>query len=378
MYIRTCVHYFISRHLDVLFVGVKFRDVMYKPVVPSVNSNGQPPSGDTLATVHKDSSDSTPPPPLPPKQLSPPPLPPRAPTDPVPLLPVRSVSIKEDRDETKSSMPVESPPQLPVKKTVKAASAGDRTHCKSNVYERPRLMSLRDTESTGKKLCTVSQKEKEKQLTLPAKLVHPLKDIDVPCNGKQILGSLTSVSKKQKSMPSSSFPQCNGHSDIQPKNHTRGSFVVKDKFVSIRSDNSSEGISIFVSEPHCAGDTSEEEDEYDEYASLDPHASLQDILISSKETIGMSSNDTRNKSLDNINNSSTVQNPPRPSPLELKKQQITSSFLDAPLSAPPVGVTDPSLMNCPSSNGMSVLCNGITSMYSQLELPEEIKQQVMS
>ena len=376
----TCAHYFCSWYY-VLFVGVKFKDVVYKPVVPSVNGNGQSTSGNTSATVHKDSTNSTSLPPLPPKQPSPPPLPPRAPIASVPLFPIQqsgSSLIKEGRDEAKLNIPVESPPQLPVKKTVKAASAGDRTHCKSNVYERPRLMSLRDTEPTGKKSCMVLQKGKEKQLTLPPKLTPPRKDISLPCNGKQLFGSLPAIPKKQSSMPSSSFSHCNGHSNTQPKKHTRGYSVVKDKFVSIRSDNSSGDISIFVSEPHCAGDTSEEDDEFDDYASLDPHSSLlNNLLVSSKETSGVSSNGDGKTSLDNIYNSSTTQNSPRPSPLQLKKQQLTS---DPPLSAPPVGATDPSafsLMKCPSSNGMSILCNDITSMYSQLELPEEIKQQVM-
>ena len=371
----------------ILFAGLKLKNDACKLVVPLVNRNGQLSSASTSATIHKDPTDQPLPPSLPPKELSPPPLPPKdyVTLSAVPSLPVQKTgSGLKQNDKMEAVMPAELPPQFPAGRAVNAASTANGN---GNVYERPpRLSSLRVTGSSPNKGKKSLHNNAKQELPIP-----PWKAVvNLPCNSKDDNVTLPVLPEKQVLVLSSPSTYGDNSNNIFKKSTIRGHSMMTDKYISIHNEHSTGSINIFVSKPECiveSSDSSEEEEEEDEChgeLKVISQPSLYDnTLVLSKNT-SMVSPSVNGKEFevlpDSIKNLSTAQKPPHGlPPLEFKYR--TSTFpLVAPLSAPPIGIEvalPTSLVKCASSNGMSVLPNGITSTYSQLELPpKKMKQQV--
>ena len=357
-----------------------------------MNTSDQLSSTNTSTTVHKAPTDQPSSPSLPSKELSPPPLPPKDPvssstTVPVPSLPIhKNGSVSKQKDRMEAVMPEELPPQLFAKKAVKAADTADRINGKSNLYERPPILSsLRVTGSPpnkGKK--SLHDNTKKQPLSIPPWQAV----VNLPCNDKDDNISLPVLPEKQALYPPFPSSRCGDNSDKRNQKSVRGCCTMTDRYVSIHNDHKSGRINIFVSKPECimeSSDSSEEEDECNDEEKFIPQPSLKDdTLVLSRNTSSMPhSVNGKEYSLlpGSIKNLPTAQRPPHGLP-RLKFKHQTSPFpLDAPLSAPPVGIEGAlptSVVKCASSNGISVLSSGITSAYSQLELsPKEMKQQVL-
>ena len=366
--------------------------------MPPANANGHLLSGNTLDNAYKDANGKASPPPLPSKVAPQPPKDPisQSATVSMPPMPAQKASSPLKRFEvTKTCLPNGLPPKLPPKKAAKGITMAD-TSGKSNIYEtsmpKPLRCAVNLPSVKGKEVPCNSLSDQRPAVpprSIPSRKAVGTLAFPSKCNNKDYNRSLPVIPKKQPS-PSSSLSDVSDTELNDDQKFVRGTAIVTDKYVSIRSDNKSGSINIFVSKPECiveSSESSEEEDECnsDTIAALSPNTSCvsPNAKVSGKELLFLPTDLSVETNGDKrgINNMSTnVQKSAR----RLTAPQIKIQHLNVispPSSAPPsITTATPlpalSLVKCASSKEMSI--DSETSTYNQLQIPEEMKQQVVS